>query len=76
MNSSNRKHEISYVITHMQVPVNNKPLRNSKKLQESNKNNITPTYELISTRGINIITITKLLIGLEPEISESIKKIY
>ena len=74
MNSSNRKHEISYVITHMQVPVNNKEFRNRKKLQENNKNNITPTYELIYTRGINIITITKLLIGLEPEISESIKK--
>ena len=75
MNSSNRKHEISYVITHMQVPVNNKSLRNSKRQQHTSNNNIAlPTYEEISTRGINIITITKLLIGLEPKISEAIKK--
>ena len=43
MNSSNREHEISYVISHMFVPVNNKLLRNSKRQQQNRNNNNTPT---------------------------------
>ena len=74
MNSSNMKHEISYVIAHMFVPVNNRPLRNSKRQQHNINNNITPRYETISTRGINIITTAKLLVGFDIEVAASIKK--
>jgi hypothetical protein len=74
MNSSNRKHKINYVIAHMFVPVNNKSLRNSKRQQPNSNNNITPRYEIISTRGINIITISKLLVGFDVDIAALIKK--
>jgi hypothetical protein len=62
--NSNKKN-ISFVITHMKVPVSNQAFRNSRN---------QPQFEKIDTRGINIITITKLLTPLDTSIANTIKE--
>jgi hypothetical protein len=58
----------------MQVPINNAELRSRKSQVKKKSTGESPMYEEINTRGINIITITKLLKGLDVYIAKLIKE--
>jgi hypothetical protein len=73
MNSNNKSSKISYVISHMQTLVDNREFRASAENGNINRRPF-PYYNAISTRGINVITMTKLLKPLDSSIAESIKE--